>query len=297
MVDFSEVADGIYQIETARAIGISRCSTVYFIAGEQPILVESGPFVAIPFVIDAIQQLGYNPSQLSYIILTHIHLDHAGGAGTLTQQFPNVQVLVHPEGVRHLIEPSRLIAGTRQAYGKRFEDDYGPILPVPERQVRAAADGEVVRLGDKKLKIIYTPSHATHHMCIYDESKSQGLFSGDSLSHSLSSITTPTNGFDLDTTLESLDRLSQLEAKIIFAPRGAVNCDVTGLVRSIQDNLKAYNEIILEAVRAGETKEEIGKKLEAYQMEHAPEQYRPGEHNFNNVISRYLAYFRKRGDL
>ena len=302
MTEVSEVAEGIYQLEVADAsipesTGLPRSSLVYFIIDhEQTALIESGPAVVIPAVLNAIRQLGHDPSRLCYLILTHIHLDHAGGAGTLARQFPQLPVVVHQRGARPLIDPSRLIEGTRQAYGEKFEDEYGPILPVAERQVRAVEDGEVIALGERELKIIYAPGHAPHQMCIYD-TKSQGLFCGDALpaSPSGSAMVAPVAGFDLDAALETLDRLSRLNLKVIFSPHGTVMREVARLIQSVRANTKAYGDIILEALRAGEAKEQMTRRLEAYQRERTPSQYQPGEPHFDTAITWYVAHFKRKG--
>lgn len=300
MTDVLEVADGIYQISTDEAkvfgsLGLPRCSMLYLIADGQTALVETGPAVAVPAALDAIRQLGYDPARLSYIILTHIHLDHAGGAGTMARQFPQLQVLVHQRGARHLIDPSRLIEGTRQAFGERFEDEYGPILPIPEQQVRTVEDGEVIPLGDRELRIIYAPGHAPHQMCIY-ETKSQGVFSGDAIgSPETGSIVMPVAGFDLDAALETIDKLSKFNPKTVFCSHGAVSREAARLLQSVRANTKAYGDIILEAMRAGEEKERITQRLEAYQREHTSGDYQPDERRFDNIITWYVAHFKRKG--
>ena len=237
MTNVAEVADGIYQIETDEAHspgaqGLPRCSLIYFIPGVQ-VLIETGPAVVAPAVLDAIRQLGHDPSRLSYIILTHIHLDHAGGAGTLARQFPQLKVLVHQRGARHLFDPSRLIEGTRQAFGERFEDEYGPILPVPERQVRAVEDGEAIPQGDRELRRIYAPGHAPHQICIHD-TKSQGIFSGEALGTPQDSSVSRVAGFDLDAALATIDKLSQLKPMIVFHSHGGGSREVANLFQSVR---------------------------------------------------------------
>lgn len=303
MTDVSEVADGIYQIVTDEANspgaqGLPRCSLLYFIPSVQ-VLIETGPAVVAPAVLNAIRRLGHDPSRLAYIILTHIHLDHAGGAGTFARQFSQLKVLVHQRGARHLVDPSRLIEGTRQAFGEKFEDEYGPILPVPERQVRAVEDGEVVALGDRELRIIYAPGHAPHQMCIY-ETKSQGLFCGEALGTSPKgsigeSIVPPGVGFDLDAALETIDKLSKLQPKLIFFSHGGVSREAARLIQSARANTKAYGDIILEAMKAGEGKEQMTQRLEAYQIENAPNDYQPGERRLDNMITWYVVHFKRKG--
>ena len=301
MTDVSEVADGIYQIETDEAntfgsLGLPRCSMIYFIANGQTALVETGPAVVASAVLEAIRQLGHDPSRLSYIIPTHIHLDHAGGAGTIARQFPQLKVLVHQRGARHLINPSRLIEGTRQAFGDRFEDEYGPILPIPERQVRAVDDGEVIPLGNRELTISYAPGHAPHQICIY-ETKSQGIFSGEALGPPQigRSIVMPVAGFDLDAALATIDKLSKLDPKIVFCSHGGVSREVARLIQSVRANTKAYGDIILDAMRAGEEKEQMAHRLEAYQIERPPGEHQLEEHHFDHIITWYVAHFKRKG--
>ncbi|MFC2006385.1 MBL fold metallo-hydrolase [Chloroflexota bacterium] len=290
MTVVSEVADGIYQIrmDETNPPGSMRSSCIYIIADRQTALIETGPSVVVPAVLDAIRQLGHDPSGLSYIILTHIHLDHAGGAGTLAQQFPQLQVLVHQRGAKHLIDPLRLTKATRQVFGERFEDEYGPILPIPESQVRAVEDGDVIPLGDKELRIIYAPGHAPHQMCIY-ETKSQGVFSGDAL------LTTAGAGFDLDAYLETIDKLSKLNPKVIFGSLGMVSRETAKHLQSIRAITKAYGDIILKATRAGEDIAKIAQRLETYQIEHDPSEYQLEERRFNNIITWYVAHFKRKG--
>ncbi|MFC1943816.1 MBL fold metallo-hydrolase [Chloroflexota bacterium] len=302
MADVSEVADGIYQIEidevkTSGSLELFRCSLVYFIiANGQTALIETGPAVVAPVVLSTIRRLGHDPFQISYILLTHIHLDHAGGAGTLAHQFPQLQVLVHQRGVAHLIDPSKLIEGTRQAYGKRFEDEYGPILPIPEWQVRAVDDGEVIQLGERELRIIYAPGHAPHQMCIY-ETKSQGIFTGDALGSPPieNSIVLPVAGFNLDSALESIDKLSKLNPKVVFFSHGGVSREAARLMQSVRANTKAYGDIILEAMKAGEGKEQMIRRLEAYHIERVPGEYQLEEQRFDHIIPWYVAHFKRKG--
>ncbi|MDO8687653.1 MAG: MBL fold metallo-hydrolase [Dehalococcoidales bacterium] len=300
MTNVAEVANGIYQIETDEintpgAQGLPGISMIYFIPDGQ-VLIEIGPAVVVTAVLDAIRQLGHDPSQLAAIILTHIHLDHAGGAGILAQQFPQLKVLVHQRGARHLIDPSRLIEGTLQAFGQSFEDEYGLILPIPERQVRAVEDGEVIPLGDRELRIVYAPGHAPHQMCIYD-TKSHGIFSGDALGPPQigGNIVKAVAGFDLDDALETIDKVSKLEPKIIFHSHGGVNREVAKLLHSVRANTQSYGDIILEAIKTGTAKEEIARRLESYHIEHTTADYQPGDRRFDDIIPWYVAHFKRKG--
>lgn len=141
--------------------------------------IETGVNHNVGGLLGILEQKGIAREQVDYVIPTHVHLDHAGGAGALMQALPNAQLVVHPLGVRHMINPAALIAGTSAVYGKeKFLQMYGEIIPVDPDRVIEAPDDHVVQLGARTLVFLDTPGHARHHFCIYDE-KSQGMFSGD----------------------------------------------------------------------------------------------------------------------
>ena len=302
MTEITEVAEGVYRIDFGRVISPEtgnrlRCSLVFFIVSDgQTALIETSPAAVTPSLFEAIGRLGYDPSELSHIILSHIHLDHAGAAGALAEQMPQVKVLVHKRGAQHLVQTAKLVEGTRQAYGEKFEDEYGAIIPVPERQVRAVDDGEVIRIGEKKLKIIYTPGHAPHHMCIFYEAN-QGLFSGDSLGVQMpgSNPIIIEYGFDLDATLESIDKISALKPEHIYASHGTAKREPNEFIQSVRTTTKDYGDIILQAMKNGESKEEMVRRLEAYQKEHSPPDLPPRVSRLGYIIPWYIAHFKRKG--
>lgn len=159
--------------------GLPERTGTYVIQEEQLTLVETGPSPSVPYIRSGLQQLGYSLEQVKYIILTHIHLDHAGGAGLLLQECPNATIVLHPKAARHLVDPSRLIAGARAVYGEQFDSLFDPILPVPEERLLIRADGEKLTIGpDCTLEFLDSPGHANHHFSIYDP-VSNGMFTGD----------------------------------------------------------------------------------------------------------------------
>ena len=142
-------------------------------------LFESGPASTVDAVERCVTKLGFSINGLDAIFATHVHLDHAGGAGLLMQELPNARCVVHRYGARHMIDPSRLEASVRQVYGdETYDREYGALVPVPEQRVRAVEDGERLRLGDRELLFRDTPGHARHHFCVWDE-KTAGWFTGD----------------------------------------------------------------------------------------------------------------------
>lgn len=300
MADISEVADGVYKIETEGAkdfgsSGLPQSSVIYFVADGGTALIDTGPAVVVPEVLDAVGDIGCDPEQLAYVIPTHIHLDHAGGTGTLAKQFPQIQVIVHQRGAPHLIDPSKLIEGTRQAFGNGFEKEYGLILPIAKQQVHAARNGEIISLGRRDLKIYEAPGHASHQICIYD-TKTKGVFSGEALGtpEIERAFVLPVFGFNLADALETIDKLSKLDLNMVFCSHGGVCREPVKLIASVRANTKAMGDIILEAMKKGEGQEVMVQKLDAYWLKRAPEALQPGEQHMNSIIPWYMAYFQRK---
>jgi glyoxylase-like metal-dependent hydrolase (beta-lactamase superfamily II) len=177
MVDVREVADKVYRFETPIP-GMFYTPVVYLIDAPGGVLIEPGPAAAMPPIKEALARLGMK--DLSYIIPTHIHVDHGGGAGALAKLFPNAKVVAHPRGARHLASPERLIESTKLVWGQDFEQTLGPIIPLPESQVKAAMDGETISVGDRDIQIIHALGHSPHHIVILDR-RLNGLFCGEAL--------------------------------------------------------------------------------------------------------------------
>ncbi len=141
--------------------------------------IDTGTNFAVPRLLGALQALGLGVDAVDWVIPTHVHLDHAGGVGLLMQQLPQAQLLVHPRGARHMIDPSKLWAGAMAVYGEaEMQRSYGQLLPVPEARVQQSHDEQVVMLAGRPLRLIDTPGHARHHHCIWDAA-SRGWFTGD----------------------------------------------------------------------------------------------------------------------
>jgi len=178
LLKYQTLANGITCID-AQLFGPNlTCFYLIESAGELA-FIETGPANAAPIAIDLLKDMGYQPEQVRYIIPTHVHLDHAGAAGILHKLCPNACLVTHPRGARHLIDPSRLWAGAEAVYGRdKMLKTFGQIEPADRSRVVVANDGDSFKLGDRALEIRYTPGHAEHHICIWDE-QSKGWFSGD----------------------------------------------------------------------------------------------------------------------
>lgn len=188
--------------------------------------IDTGSNDSLANVLAALEKVGLGREAVDYVILTHIHLDHAGGAGTLMREFPNARLVVHPRGSRHMAEPSKLVAGVTTVYGSDYvEKVYGDILPIPAERIVDAHEGLVLQLGSRELLCIDTPGHAKHHICIVD-AKTRGIFTGDMFGLSYREFdvdgrqfvlptTTPTQ-FDPAAMHASIDRLLGFDPEAMY---------------------------------------------------------------------------------
>jgi len=173
------------------------------------VLVETGSQSSVPVVLDALAGVGIGPHDLAGIVVTHIHLDHAGGVGDLARAFPNATVHVHPVGARHLADPSRLVASAARVYGDMLDRLYGRLDPTPVERINALDDGEEIRVGPgRALVAVHSPGHASHHLALHD-SETGVLFTGDAAGVRLPDVgvlrpATPPPDFDLAMALRSL---------------------------------------------------------------------------------------------
>jgi len=187
--------------------------------------VDCGTNFAVPRMLDALRQAGLTVNDVDWLILTHVHLDHAGGAGALMAQLPHARLVVHPRGARHMIDPAQLWAGASAVYGEAvMERTYGRLQPVPSERVVEAPDNHVVDLAGRPLRCLDTPGHAKHHLCVYDE-RSRRCFSGDTFGlgyHQFDTVngpfvipTTSPVQFDPDALHASLRRLVSLQPEAV----------------------------------------------------------------------------------
>jgi glyoxylase-like metal-dependent hydrolase (beta-lactamase superfamily II) len=206
--------------------------------GDATLLVDPGPLSTIPLLVDELRRLGVE--RLDYVLLTHIHIDHAGGTGALLREFPEARVICHPEGVRHLVAPEKLWLGSRQVLGAELADVYGEILPVPQGQI-----GFAETVGTTGVRAYLTPGHAPHHCCyLLDELLFAGEVAGVRCEVPEGIYMRPATPprFILQTAIDSLEQMLALAPRwMVFAHYGLVE-DAVSHLRIGRDQLRLWVE-------------------------------------------------------
>jgi len=223
--------------------------------------IDVGTNYSIPRLLEALHAKGIGVDAVDWVILTHVHLDHAGGAGLAMQQFPNAKLIVHPRGARHMIDPSALIAGATAVYGaEEIARSYGTLVPVPAERVVEAPDGYVVDLAGRPLLCLDTPGHARHHISIYDAA-SRAFFTGDTFGLSYREFDTGKGAFILPTSTPvqfepdalkaSIARMLEREPQQMFLTHYSRVTDVPRLARDLYVQIDAM--VAIAQQHAGET--------------------------------------------
>jgi glyoxylase-like metal-dependent hydrolase (beta-lactamase superfamily II) len=219
---YEPVGEGVTAVDTEFIRPRMDASHLIVDAGHAA-FVDAGTSFSVPNLLRALAAQGLGVNDVDYLVLTHIHLDHAGGAGQLAAALPRARVVMHPRGASHMIDPTVLIAATKAVYGEaRFAREYGEILPIPKERVDVAEDGGSLRLGGRTLQLIHTPGHAMHHLCVVDRDHAE-VFAGDTFGISYRELDSAAGEFIFPTTSPTQFDPDQLHASIdhilSFAPK------------------------------------------------------------------------------
>ncbi len=236
-------------------------------------LIEVGNNASVERILKVIRSRGRNPDEVSHIIVTHVHLDHAGGAGELMARLPNAQFVVHPYGARHMIDPSRLEASSRQVYGDAaFDAMYGTLKPIAAERVITMEDGDSLSVGKRPLLFMDSPGHARHHFCIWDE-QSRGWFVGDTFGLSYRDLDTPSGAFIFPTTtptqfdpevlIASIDRMMEKSPENMYLTHFGRVQDVPQMA----SRLKAAIHFFVELAETHANEENRTEAIEAGMMD------------------------------
>lgn len=250
--------DGIAAIDTEYLRPMQDASHVIVESGKAA-FVDTGTNHSVPLLLEGLASLNVDSADVQYVILTHIHLDHAGGAGSLMQALPNAQCVVHPRGAPHMVNPEKLVAGTIGVYGEqRTRELYGDIVPIDADRLVIPEDGGQLSLNGRSLRFLYTEGHAKHHYCIHDQ-QSRSVFTGDSFGISYRELdtdngefiyptTTPVH-FDPEEAHKSVDKIMACEPRHLFLTHYS---RVSGLERLAADMHTGIDDYVAMALRHAE---------------------------------------------
>jgi glyoxylase-like metal-dependent hydrolase (beta-lactamase superfamily II) len=251
-----DLGHGIHAIDTG--FHRARFDAAYLVVQDgRAAFIDTGTNDAVPRLLGLLDALGLPRDAVDHVIPTHVHLDHAGGAGLLMQALPSATLWVHPRGARHMVDPSQLYQGALAVYGQAEMDRaYGQLQPIPAERVRSTADDEVIHVGGRPLLVAHTPGHAKHHHCLWDEA-SRGWFTGDTFGLSyrefdtahgpwIMPTTTPVQ-FDPTALRASIERMMAKDPVCMYLTHYSRVHGVTRLSRLLLNGLEAMVDIAQQA--------------------------------------------------
>ena len=228
-------------------------------------VIDTATRHSLPRILGALEQLGLSPQALDWVILTHIHLDHAGGAGALMQQCPNARLAVHPRGARHMANPRKLWDSTVSVYGlETAQRVYGEVVPIASDRIEETPEGHVLHLGSRRLQVLDTPGHARHHIAVHDPF-SQSVFAGDTFGISYREFdrgerqfvfpTTSPVQFDPQAAHHSVDRILACQPQSVYVTHYSRLTDLVNIAASMHRLIDAHAELALAVQSTGAARE------------------------------------------
>lgn len=216
-VDTGDCTD-LYYVDTGM-FGTDLFGSVYIVDGDRPAIIDTGLGTHYDRILDGLREVGIETTELEVIALTHVHLDHAGGAGYLVEACPNAEVYVHERGARHLIDPERLVAGTKAAVGDQWEYYVDP-QPIPAERIIELDDGDTIDLGDRRLHVHYAPGHASHQV-VFESPADDAVFTADAAGIYVPPLdrikqTSPPPEFDLEAVRADIDMIRDIDPSTLL---------------------------------------------------------------------------------
>ena len=249
--------------------GIENFIGSYVLKGKNTAIVETGPASTVQNLLSSLKDLDVKPDEVTYVAVSHIHLDHGGAAGTLLKYLPKAKLIVHRRGAPHVADPEKLWTQARGALGK-IAEMYGKPEPVPEERIIAATDGMVFDVGNRvKLKVVETLGHASHHLSYYEASR-HGIFTGDAAGIYLNrfDVVVPTTPqpFRLDIALASLKKMINLKPRFLYYSHFGKAQNAIEKVQVYVKQLKLWAEIAKQGIEKGENLEEMSRRISESDM-------------------------------
>lgn len=234
----------------------------YLLAGKGELaIIDPGPGSTLESLLEGIQQAGFDPQDVTHILLTHVHLDHAGVAGSLARRISKAQVLVHTQGKPHLLDTSKLIKSARRIYGEQMQQLWGDIEPVSNEQLKALEGGDIINIAGRRLEVHYAPGHASHHVIYFDVHAGE-LFAGDAAGVRLQDVDyvrppTPPPDLDLEAWSNTLDHIKRLRPDVLYISHYGAVRNIAPHISNLRERLYKWGNFVLRTMNEGKSEEEI----------------------------------------
>ncbi|MBV9256939.1 MAG: MBL fold metallo-hydrolase [Ktedonobacteraceae bacterium] len=306
MVAATQLRSGLWQISLPFLGEPGIIGSYLLNGGDEIALIDPGPGSMLEAQLAAIRESGLDPADVTHLVLTHIHLDHAGMTGSLLRHMPKATVYVHSKGAPHLIDTSKVIASAERIYGDRMEELWGPIEPVPEERLKIIGDSDVLNIAGRRLEVHYTPGHAVHHVIFFDVHSGE-LFAGDVAGVRLQGVDyvrppTPPPDLDIEAWSASIDKLKKLRPDVLYIAHFGPTRNVTSHLERLREKLYSWGDFVLVAMRDGKNEAEITEMLIKHTQ---PELQRATSDaqaiaryeiatNYAMTVQGYMRYWRKR---
>lgn len=259
--------------------------------------IDTGTSHTVPFLLKTLELKNIPRQAVEYVIPTHVHLDHAGGAGMLMEQLPNATLVIHPRGAPHMIDPTKLVRGATEVYGEhRFQEHFGEILAIDEKRVMVTEDNASLSLAARTLVFLHTPGHANHHFCICDKT-SDGVFAGDTFGLSYQELDDENGAFIMPTTTpvqfdphawqDSLTRLLDYHPGNMYLTHFGRVSEVSRLAQELSLDIESYARIARQHMHAPDRKAKIHASLTDYLRKRLSERKTPEE---VDQLTEFLQY-------
>lgn len=297
MKHVEELASQLYIIDDHDLQHTERTGT-YVLLGDDITIIETCAAPSLPYLLDGLQKLHIALSDIRNIIVTHVHLDHAGAAGLMMEKCPNATLFVHARGARHMVDPAKLIQGARAVYVEDFDKLFHPILPIPEERVHVVQDGETLQISKERTLTFYdTPGHAKHHISIHD-SLTNGIFTGDTIGIYYRELTkfgvelylptTSPTQFQPDEMLASKERIKNMNIDMIYFGHYGASSNVSEVYRQLDYWMPFFVEAGKQVFMKEQNFEAATKQLSSLLFQkvsdHLTEQGVPASHSIYEII-------------
>ena len=277
----------------------------YLLAGNKELaIIDPGPGSTIESLCDAIKQAGFNPEDVTHLLATHVHLDHAGAVGSLVKRMPKAKVYAHSKGIPHLLDTTKVVASATRIYGDRMQQWWGEIESTPADRLQTLEGGDVLTVAGHRLEVHYTPGHAVHHVVFFD-AHSGDLFAGDTAGVRLQGVDyvrppTPPPDIDLEAWFTSIDLIKKLSPDVLYLGHFGATRNVPQHLERLRTQLISWGDFILGKMRDGKDEQEILALLIAHTepelrgvASDAIKRYEIAT-NYAMTVQGYMRYWRKK---